>query len=194
MKHKSITTLVVCLRQNKTRSIHVFRRSRKFTARVTLKWTLHSPQGRSPWKSYSFNGFGESGMDEAIRQRIQSKVFFIVLTHQWYLESWCHRWGRLEWYRQWLQRQMWWRSWEAPWGRAWTSTRWENVKLCNQNMNHNRSKILYEAWTSTRWESSSLILMAIPSSGSFYTSRILMAIPSGSFCKFRIRNVVVFEI
>ena len=77
-KHKSIKTLVVCLRQDKTRSIHGFRRSWKFTARVSLKWTLHSPQGRSPWKSYSFNGFGESGMDEAIRQRIQSKVLFIV--------------------------------------------------------------------------------------------------------------------
>ena len=77
-KHKSIKTLVVCLRQDKTRSIHGFRRSWKFTARVIQKWTLHSPQGRSPWKSYSFNGFGESGMDEAIRQRIQSKVLFIV--------------------------------------------------------------------------------------------------------------------
>ena len=64
---------------------------------------------------------------------------------QWYLESWCPRWGRLEWYRQWLQRQMLLRSWEAPWG---------------------------QAWTSTRWESSTLILTAIPSPGSFYTFRI----------------------
>ena len=160
-KHKSIKTLVVCLRQNKTRSIHVFRRSRKFTAIVIQKWTLHSPQGRSAWKSYSFKSFWWkwNGRSDPTTNTIKG-----ALHCQWYLESWCPQ-G------------------EDDWGDTGSGCKdrccWEAEKRPEAKLGRVQGEKV-QLWSWQQFRLQALFTHSV--------SDGLMAIPSGSFCKFRIRR------